>query len=58
MRPSGKDDIQDTDDIQVLPFNIVGDWNFDGEKPVFIVKNETDIQHFFKEISQLFDLNV
>ena len=32
-RPSGWDDIQDTEEIQILPVNVVGDWDFKEEKP-------------------------
>ena len=36
-RPTGNDDIQDTEDIQILPVNILGDWNFIREKPSFML---------------------
>ena len=55
-RPSGWDDIQDTKEIQILPVNVVGDWNFKQEKPRFIITNLTEIKDNFNYVCQLFDV--
>ena len=55
-RPSGWDDIQDTEEIQILPVNVVGDWDFKEEKPTFIITNITEIKDSFNYVCQLFDV--
>ena len=57
-RPTGNDDIQDTEDIQILSVNILGGWNFIREKPSFVLTNEDEIQDSFKNVCRLFDLTV
>ena len=49
-RPSGSDDIQDTDEMQILPVPIVGDWTFDTDKPIFNVYNSEKIMETFDEV--------
>ena len=55
-RPSGWDDKQDTEDIQILPVNVMGEWDVKGEKPAFIITNITEIKDSFHYVCQLFDL--
>ena len=55
-RPSGWDDIQDTEEIQILPVNVVGDWDFKEEKPTYVITNITDIKDSFNYVCQLFDV--
>ena len=39
-RPAGHDDIQDTEEIQILPVSIPGTWTFDDDvKPPYVVIN-------------------
>ena len=52
-RPSGWDDIQDTKEIQILPVNVVGDWNFKEEKPTFIITNIREIKDSFSYVCQV-----
>ena len=55
-RPKGKDDVQDADEIQILPINVVGDWNFNDEiRPTFIVTNLTDILDTYTKGCNVFD---
>ena len=43
-------DVQDTDAIQILPMEVVGEWNYSNpEKSVFEVKNDEKIHEYFKE---------
>ena len=42
-RPSAWYDILDTEEIQMLPVNVVRDWNFKQEKPTFIITNTIEI---------------
>ena len=55
-RPSGWDDIQNTEEIQMLPVNVVGDWDSKEEKPTFIITNTTEIKVSFNYVCQLFDV--
>ena len=50
-RPSGKDDIQDADEIQILPVNIVGDWDFTFDKSLFVLSNEDEISENFRRLT-------
>ena len=52
VRPN-KDDIQDAEEIQILPVNI--EWDFTSEKPIFIVDNVMNIKDTFKNICDIFD---
>ena len=49
MRPID-DDIQDVTDVQVLPVNVSGEWDFSMEVPLYIFKNATEIYKIFGEI--------
>ena len=43
-------DVQDTDVIQILPMEVVGEWDYSNpEKSVFEVKNYEKINEYFKE---------
>ena len=43
-------DVQDTDVIQILPMEVVGEWDYsDPKKSVFEVKNYEKINEYFKE---------
>ena len=57
-RPSGKDDIQDADEIQILPVNVVGDYDFTFDKPLFVLSNEDEISENFRRLTELFKLDV
>ena len=49
-RPSGCDDVQDTEEIQILPVPILGEWNFDSDKPTFQINNCEIIIKTFDEL--------
>lgn len=55
-RPYGKDDIQDTEEIQIVPVKVMGEWDFMGDEPVFNVLNDSEIQEGFEKVLNLFDL--
>ena len=55
-RPTGRDDIQDTEEIQILPIKVVGEWDFSEDKPVFLLDNVADIQNSFNDVCKLFDI--
>ena len=50
-RPSGQDDIQDTQEKQIVPLSVQGEWHFNEYGAVFVVSNDSEIQacceHFF-----------
>ena len=48
-RPSGPDDIQCTMGLQILPIKVLGEWNFSGRKPSYILENAEEIQNLFLE---------
>ena len=55
VRPSGYDDIQDTEEVQILPVEISADWNFNSVKPEYVLNNLIEIQKTFDLIvSELF----
>ena len=55
-RPSVCDDIQDTEEVQILPVNVVGHWDSKEEKPTFIITNITKIKESLNYVCQLFDV--
>ena len=44
------DNIKDVTDVQVLPVNVSGEWDFSMEVPQYIIKNATEIHKIFVEI--------
>ena len=52
IRPRGRDDIQDTEEVQVLPIDIVGDWVFTGDRPTFLLDNTEQIHNTFNLVSK------
>ena len=50
QRPSGKDDIEDTDEIQILPIQVLGEWDFTKEMPYFLLTNEHEIKDNFNKL--------
>ena len=58
QRRSGNDDIQDADEIQILPVMVHGDWDFTHEKPSYLISNEREITENVNKIVELFHLNV
>ena len=55
-RPSECDDIQDAEEVQILPIQVLGDWDFNSDKPYFNVSNTDDIIQNFEQICELFNL--
>ena len=53
---SARDDIQDAEEVQVLPIQVLGDWYFTSDKPYFLVSNAEDIVQNFDRICELFNL--
>lgn len=58
QRPSGRDDIQHADEIQILPMNVLGTWDLSTDRPSFILSNEDEINDCFMTINGLFKLNI
>ena len=54
--PSACDDIQDAEEVQILPIQVLGDWDFTSDKPYFLVSNAEDIVQNFEQICELFNL--
>jgi hypothetical protein len=50
IRPRAGDDIQDAEEVQILPVTITGDWEFTQEKPTFVVSNTKEVQQTFSRI--------
>ena len=55
-RPYGKDDIQDTEEIQIVPVSVIGEWDLNGDEPVFVVSNDSEIQECFERVCSVFDV--
>ena len=55
-RPSGWDDIQNTEEIQILPVNVAEDWVLKEGKPTFIITDITEIKDSFNYVCQLYDV--
>ena len=52
IRPRGRDEIQDTEEVQILPIDIVGDWVFTGDRPTFLLDNTEQIHNTFNLVSE------
>ena len=51
-RPNGPDDIQCAMVQQILPIKVLGEWNFSGRKPIYVLENAQEIQTLFREIAK------
>ena len=47
VRPRGGDDIQDAEEVQILPTPVSGDWIFTEDRPIFVLNNEEQIHETF-----------
>ena len=58
QRPKMYDDIQETEEIQIIPVNVIGEWDFKTDVPYFILENKEEIKRTFEKICDTFDLSI
>ena len=51
-------DIQETEEIQIIPVNVIGEWDFKTDVPYFILENKEEIKRTFEKICDTFDLSI
>ena len=49
-RPHGKDDIQDTEEIQIVPDSVCGEWDLAADEPTFVISNDSEIHECFESV--------